>query len=263
MKPVPRLVRHAVITYVMLLVALPIAALIHHAFGGGLATFVDDVTAPVAAAAIALTVGLAALAATVNAVGGLLIAWVLVRRDFPGRRFLSGLVDVPFAIPTLVTGVLLVGVYGPQTPLGAALIDLGMPVAYARPGILLAMLLVTLPLSVRTVEPIVESLDPDEEEAARTLGASRWLTFRKVLLPALAPALAAAWVQVFARAIAEFGSIAAVSGNVPRETMVASVYVLGELESGSSRSAAAVSVVLLLLALALQPIAQRASRRST
>lgn len=263
MRPVPRLVRHAVVTYVMLLVALPLAALCHHAVGGGFATFIDDVTAPVAAAALALTVGLAALAATINAVGGLLIAWVLVRRDFPGRRALSALVDVPFAIPTLVTGVLLVGVYGPQTALGAALIDLGMPVAYARPGILLAMLLVTLPLSVRTVEPIVEALDPDEEEAARTLGASRWLTFRKVLLPALAPALAAAWVQVFARAIAEFGSIAAVSGNVPRETMVASVYVLGELESGSSRSAAAVSVVLLLVALVLQPIAQRASRRST
>jgi sulfate transport system permease protein len=258
----PRLARHGVVTFVLLLVVLPLVALVHHSMSGGVATFWADVTDPVAVHALWLTIVLAASAATINAVAGTGIAWLLVRHEFFGRRALSAIVDAPFAVPTLVTGVLLVTLYGPQSGVGQWLIAHEIPIAFARPGIVLAMLFVTVPLAVRTIEPVLAELDPDEEDAARTLGAKPWLVFRRVLLPPLAPAIAAAWIQVFARSIAEFGSIAAVSSNVPKDTLVASVYVLGELESGSSRSAAAVSVALLLAALLLQPIAQRMSARA-
>ncbi len=253
--------RHTVVTIVLLLVVLPLMALVHHAMARGAGTFWSDVSDPVAVHALGLTIVLAAITATINAVAGTAIAWVLVRHEFPGRRALSAAVDAPFAVPTLVTGVLLVTLYGPQSSFGAWLIAHEVPIAFARPGIILAMLFVTVPLAVRTVEPVLAELDPDEQDAALTLGARPWLVFRRVLLPPLVPAIAAAWVQVFARSIAEFGSIAAVSGNMPHETLVASVYVLGELESGSSRTAAAVSVVLLFAALMLQPLAQRLSKR--
>ncbi len=257
-----RLARHGVVTFVLLLVVLPLMALVHHSMSGGFGQFWADVTDPVAAHALWLTISLAALSATINAVAGTGIAWLLVRHELVGRKLLSAAVDAPFAVPTLVTGVLLVTLYGPQSSFGAWLIAHDVPIAFARPGIVLAMLFVTVPLAVRTIEPVLAELDPDEEDAARTLGAKPWLVFRRVLLPPLAPAIAAAWIQVFARSIAEFGSIAAVSSNVPKDTLVAAVYVLGELESGSSRSAAAVSVVLLLFALLLQPLAQRMSARA-
>jgi sulfate transport system permease protein len=256
------LARHAVVTTVLLLVVLPLVALVHHSISGGFATFWADIGDPVAVHALWLTILLAAVTATINAVAGTGIAWLLVRHEFWGRRALSAAVDAPFAVPTLVTGVLLVALYGPQSSFGAWLIANDIPIAFARPGIVLAMLFVTVPLAVRTVEPVLAELDPDEEDAARTLGAKPWPVFRRVLLPPLVPAIAAAWIQVFARSIAEFGSIAAVSGNMPKDTLVASVYVLGELEGGSSRSAAAVSVVLLFAALCLQPLAQRLSSRA-
>lgn len=244
--------RTVVVAWMVILVVVPISGLVLRALASGPAAFWGYVVDPVALAALRLTFGTAALAATINAVGGTLIAWVLVRGKHPA---LSALVDIPFAVPTLVTGVVLVALFGPQAWLGQVLIAVDTPIVFARPGIVLAMLFISLPLVVRTVEPVLSELDPAEEDAAETLGASRWQVFRHVLWPAMLPAVAAAWVQTFARCIAEFGSIAALSGNIPRETLVASVYILGELEAGHADAAAAISVVLLVLSLGLQPAA--------
>jgi sulfate transport system permease protein len=191
---------------------------------------------------------------------GTAIAWILVRWDFRGRMAMSALVDLPLAIPTLVAGILIVALYGPGAPVGAAFESLGFPVAYARPGIVVALLFVTLPFVVRAVEPVLHELDPAEEEAATTLGASPLTTFVRVLLPPILPAIAAGSVQTFARCVAEFGSIAAVSGNIPHHTLTAPVYVLGEVESGNPTGAATISVVLLAIALGLQPISRGLAR---
>jgi sulfate transport system permease protein len=246
--------------YVSVLVALPLLALVVRGLSDGPAAAWAAITAPVAVAALGLSLGTGLVAALVNGVAGTAIAWVLVRWDVPGRRLLSALVDLPLAVPTLVAGILLVALFGPQTPVGAWLVRHDLAVAYARPGIVLALLFVTLPFVVRAVEPVLHELDPAEEEAATTLGAGRWLTFRHVLLPPLLPAIAAGTVQVFARSVAEFGSLAAVSGNIPFQTLTAPVYILGEVEGGAPGSAAAVSLVLLAFALALQPLSHALAR---
>jgi sulfate transport system permease protein len=247
-------------TYVTVLVALPLLALVYRGLADGPAAAWAAITAPAAVAALKLSIGTGVVAALVNGLAGTAIAWVLVRWDLPGRRLLSALVDLPLAIPTLVAGILLIALFGPQTAIGAALAEHDLAVAYARPGIVLALLFVTLPFVVRAVEPVLHELDPAEEEAATTLGAGRWLTFRHVLLPPLLPAVAAGTVQVFARSVAEFGSLAAVSGNIPFQTLTAPVYILGEVEGGSPGSAAAVSLVLLAVALALQPLSHALAR---
>jgi sulfate transport system permease protein len=184
---------------------------------------------------------------------------LLVRWDVPGRRLIGALVDLPLAIPTLVAGVLIIALFGPQTAMGRAL---PFPVAFARPGIVLALLFVTLPFVVRAVEPVLEELDPAEEEAAFTMGAGQVRVLLRVLLPPVLPAVAAGAIQTFARSVAEFGSLAAVSGNIPHRTLVAPVYILGEVEAGNSSGAASVSLVLLALALALQPLAAALIRRA-
>lgn len=193
---------------------------------------------------------------------GTAIAWALVRWELPGRAALAALVDLPLAIPTLVAGILLVALLGPQSAVGAHLVAAGFPIAYAWPGVVLALLFVTLPFVVRAVEPVLAELDPGEEEAAATLGANRWTTFFRVLLPPVAPAIAAGMVQTFARSVAEFGSLVAVSGNIPFRTLVAPVYVLGEVEGGNPEGAAAVSVVLLAFALGVQPLSAALARRA-
>ncbi len=243
-------------TYVSALVAAPVLAILYEAFAGGLPACIAAITDPVAKDALLLSLGLSAVAAVINGVMGTAIAWGLVRWALPGRKLLSALVDLPLAIPTLVAGILLVALYGPQTGLGRVLGGWHMDIAFATPGIVLALLFVTLPFVVRVVEPVLAELDPAEEEAATTMGASRWLTFRSVLLPPIVPAIAAGTVQVFARSVAEFGSIAAVSGNIPHRTLTAPVYILGEVEGGSPGSAAAVSAVLLVLTLILQPVSR-------
>lgn len=242
--------------YVALLVGIPLGGLVLRGLSQGPAFVWETVSAPVARDALVLSLGTALLASLVNAVMGTAIAWMLVRWQFRGRFLLSALVDLPLAIPTLVAGILLVALYGPVSPLGASLESAGLAIAYARPGIVLALLFVTLPFVVRAVEPVLHELDPAEEEAAMTLGATRLTTFTRVLLPPVLPAIAAGSVQTFARCVAEFGSIAAVSANIPRKTLTAPVWILGEVESGNPDGAAAMSVVLLLLALALQPVAR-------
>lgn len=237
------------------LVALPVLALVAKGLAGGPAAFFAAVTEPAAVDALLLSAGTGLIAAAVNAVVGTAIAWVLVRWEVPGRRLIAALVDLPLAIPTLVAGVLIIALAGPQTAAGRMLAGLGVQVAFGRVGIVLALLFVTLPFVVRAVEPVLEELDPAEEEAAFTMGAGRLRTLVSVLLPPILPAVAAGAIQTFARSVAEFGSLAAVSGNIPHRTLVAPVYILGEVEAGNPAGAASVSLVLLALALALQPLA--------
>lgn len=252
--------RTGVSGYVGLLVALPVGVLILRGLSGGPSVFWESISSAVAVDALVLSLWTAALASIINGVMGTAIAWALIRWNFPGRRLLAALVDLPLAIPTLVAGIVLVALYGPFGPLRD--LTAHFPIAYAQPGIVLALLLVTLPFVVRAVEPVLAELDPAEEEAAITLGASRWHTFIRVLLPPVLPAIAAGMVQTFARAVAEFGSLAAVSGNIPYQTLVAPVYILGEVEAGNPESAAAMSVVLLTLALGMQPLSALLARRA-
>jgi len=244
-------VRGGVLIYVGALVVVPLAALLQHGLVGGLAGIWAALTAPVALAALWLTLWTAALMALVNAVMGTATAWVLVRYAFPGRGLLSAVVDLPFAIPTLVTGIMLVVLFGPQSALGAWLGAQGIPVAFATPSIILALLFITVPFVVRAVEPVLLEQDPAEEEAAYTLGAGAFTVFQRVLLPPIAPAILSGTIRSYARALGEFGSIVVVSGNIPHQTLTAPVYLFGEIESGRADLAAAVSVVLLAVALGL------------
>ncbi|HEU0014257.1 MAG TPA: sulfate ABC transporter permease subunit [Longimicrobium sp.] len=251
--------RGVVALHLGLLVALPLAALAWKGVSHGPAAFWGYVTQPAAVDALVRTLWTSALVAVVNGVMGTATAWVLVRGRFRGRGILSALVDLPFAIPTLVTGIMLVLLFGPQTALGGWAAAHGVPIAFAAPGIILALLFVTLPLVVRSVEPVLRELDPAEEEAAQTLGAGSLRTFTRVVLPPLLPAIIAGALQTFARAVAEFGSIVVVSGNVPFQTLTAPVQIFGQVESGAPEAAAAVSLVLLAVALALS-FATRALR---
>lgn len=242
------------------LVALPLAAVAARAAELGVAGSWAAVTAPDAVAAVALSCGLALTVATLDVLFGLAIAWCLVRWSFPGRGWLAAAVDLPFAVPTLVAGVLLVVLAGPQTWLGRGLASLGVEVVYAIPGMVLALCFVTLPFVVRAVEPVLAELDPAEEEAARMMGARPWQVFVHVLLPPLRPALVVGAAQSFARAVGEFGAMAVVSGNVPRETLVGSVYVLGEVEAGEVPAAAATALLLLAVSVAVQLGSRRLGR---
>ena len=182
------------------------------------------------------------LVAVVNLVMGTLIAWVLVRDTFPGKRFVEMLIDLPFALPTIVAGLVLLSLYGPNSPLHVNL-------AYSRAGVLVALLFVTLPFVVRTVQPVLLELDPQMEEAAASLGASRVVAFRRIILPSLLPAMLAGTALAFARSISEFGATVLISGNLPFQTQVAAVNIAGQIESDNTTGAAAVSTVLLVVAL--------------
>ncbi len=246
-----RVVRGAVLVYIGLLVLLPLTVLLQQGLAGGVDALWQAISAPGARHALTLTLWSAVVMALINAFMGTAAAWVLVRYRFPGRSFLSTLVDLPFAIPTLVTGVMLVLLYGPRGLMGDWLAATGLKVAFAPPGILLALLFVTLPFVVRAVEPVLLEQDPAEEEAARTLGADAFTVFLRVLLPPLLPAILSGCVRSFARALGEFGSIVVVSGNIPYKTLTAPIYLFGEIEAGAPQAAAAVSLVLLLFAVAL------------
>lgn len=240
--------RYSVSTYVILLVALPLMAIVGTAASGGFSPFLRHVTKPDAVAAVRLTISSGILVGIINVIFGTLTAWVLVRYRFPGRQVLSSLVDLPLALPTLVAGLLLVALYGHDSWFSRWL---GVDIVFAKPGIILALLFVTLPFVIRAVEPGLHEIDVAEEEAAATLGASPWQTFRTVFLPAILPAALTGGVQSVGKALGEFGSIVIISGNVPFETLMGPVYIFGEIESGQPQSAAAVSTVLLALALGL------------
>ena len=245
-------VRALALTYLAVLLVIPLAVIVQDGLRGGLAGLWRAITAPVPASALWLSLWTAGVMALINAVMGTLTAWVLVRYAFPGKRLLNALVDLPFAIPTLVTGVMLVVLLGPQRALGAWLDQaLGIKVIFAPPGIILALLFITFPFVTRAVQPVLESLDRDQEEAAATIGAGRWTTFRRVVLPALSMPLATGTLLSFARAIGEFGAIVVVAGNIPLRSQTAAIYVFGEVESENQRAATAMSIVMLAIAFGL------------
>jgi sulfate transport system permease protein len=228
--------------YLSLVVLLPLAALVWSARSGGLSAFWHDATSPEAMAALKLTLGLAAVCAAVNAVAGTATAWVLVRDRFPGKGLVDAVIDLPFALPTIVAGLTLLALYGPGSPFG-------VDVAFTRFGILLALLFVTLPFVVRAVQPVLLELDEEMEEAASSLGARPFSVFRRIVFPNLLPAVLSGVALAFARAVGEFGAVVLISGNIPFKTEVSSVYIFGQLQSGNGSGAAAVSVLLLAIAL--------------
>jgi sulfate transport system permease protein len=247
------LLRGLVTTYLSLVVLLPLAAVVWRASSDGATSFWRAATAPQALAALRLTFLISLAVVAVNVVTGTLIAWVLVRDEFPGKRVVNSLIDLPFALPTIVAGVVLLALYGPQSPLGVNL-------AYTRAGVLLALAFETLPFVVRAVQPVLLTVEPDAEEAARCLGARPFTTFRRILLPAMTPAILAGAALAFARAVGEFGSVVLLSGNIPYRTEVAAVHVFTLVESDDAGGAAAVSVLLLglsLLVLAVLNLLQR------
>jgi sulfate transport system permease protein len=225
-----------------LLVLIPLTAVIVTASEAGWSGFWRTITNEQTAAAIRLTVGTALLVTLVNVVMGTLIAWVLVRDRFFGQRVLEMLIDVPFALPTIVAGLVLLSLYGPKSPLG-------INVANTRPAVFLAFLFVTLPFVVRTVQPVLAELDREAEEAAASLGASRFTVFRRIILPSITPAIAAGAALSFARGVSEYGSLVLLSGNLPHKTEVTSVRILSSIENDNLEGAAAVATVLLVISL--------------
>lgn len=253
--------RGAAIAYLAVMILLPLSAILKNGFSAGLAAFWSDVSNPMAYAALKLTILAAVITTVINLVMGTLTAFVLERYDFPGRRLLNAIIDMPFAIPTLVIGVMLVLLYGPQGTLGAWLSSKGIQVIFNTPGIVLALLLVTYPFVVRTVQPVLIELDRAQEEAAYTIGASKWTIFRTIILPTISPAIVTGSLLCFARALGEFGSIVVVAGNIPRRTLTAPVYVYGQLESYNQRGASAMSVVLLALSFTLMLVVDWIQKR--
>jgi len=230
------------LTWFSLLVLIPLALVVIQSADGGWETFRNTLTNSQTAAALRLTVTQALIVTVVNVGFGTLIAWVLVRDDFRGKRLLEVIIDIPFALPTIVAGLVLLSLYGPDSPIG-------INVANTERSVFLALLFVTLPFVVRTVEPVLLELDPEVEEAAASLGASRFTTLRRILLPALAPAITAGAALSFARGISEYGSLVLLSGNLPNKTEVASVRILTYIENGNDAAAASVAVLLLAVAL--------------
>jgi sulfate transport system permease protein len=250
------LLRGTVTLYLSLVVVLPLTAVVWRSGQDGWAAFWQAATQPQALAALRLTLTVSLLVAAGNVVMGTVIAWVLVRDQFPGKRVVNALIDLPFALPTIVAGVTLLALYGNNGPLG-------IDVAYTRPGVILALAFVTLPFVVRSVQPVLLTMEPDQEEAARCLGAGPVTSFRRIVLPTIAPALLAGAALAFARAVGEFGSVVILSGNIPYRTEVASVHVFSLVENDDIGSAAAVSVVLLAVSVLVLAALNLVQRRRT
>jgi len=241
-----------------LLVLIPLTAVVATAAEGGWDSYLKVLTNDQTWSAVTLTVSQSFLVTAVNIVMGTVIAWVLVRDHFPGKPLLDVVIDVPFALPTIVAGLILLTLYGPNSPLG-------LHWAFTEKSVTLALAFVTLPFVVRTVQPVLEELESDVEEAAASLGAKRFTIFRRIILPSLVPAIAAGAALSFARAISEYGSLVLLSGNRPYQTEVVSVRVLSFIENGSLASAAALASIMLFIALvvivALDIVQRRVARR--
>ena len=228
--------------WLSVIVLLPLAAVVVRSTDGGFDAFWSAISSRQAVAALRFSIGVSLVATLVNVVTGTLIAWVLVRDQFRGKKIVNSLIDLPFALPTIVAGLTLIALYGPTSPLG-------INVAFTQFAVLLALLFVTLPFVIRSVQPVLIEVDREMEEAALSLGASNFTVFRRVILPNLAPAMLSGAALAFARAVGEFGSIVLISGNIPFDTQVASVFIFKQIESDNPIGAAAISVVLLILSL--------------
>jgi sulfate transport system permease protein len=234
------LARGAATLWISLIVLLPLAAVVSRGFEDGLGHFWEAISDAEAQSAIRLTLVSSLIVVAINAVMGTLIAWVLVRDEFPGKRIVNSVIDLPFALPTVVAGLTLLALYGQDSPVG-------VHIAYTRTAVVCALLFVTLPFVVRAVQPVLLELDREMEEAAASLGAPNRRIFRSIVLPNLTPAVIAGCGLAFARAIGEFGSLVLLTGNIPFHTQVASVYIYGRIETNDPSGAAAVSVLLLAI----------------
>ncbi len=250
--------RGLVVLYLSLMVMLPLAAVVAESTSGGLGAFWDSVTGSQSMAALKLTVVCSLIVVAINAVFGTIIAWVLVRDEFPGKGAVNALIDLPFALPTIVAGLTLLTLYGSDSPFG-------LDVAFTRVAIVVALCFITLPFVVRAVQPLLMEMDQQMEEAATSLGAGGFTVFRRIIFPNLLPGILAGVLLAFARALGEYGSLILISGNIPFETEVSSVFIRSQIESGNVAGASAVSVVLLAISLALliavSLFARRGARR--
>jgi sulfate transport system permease protein len=235
--------RGTVVLYLSVIVLLPLAALVSQAFEGGLSTFWEQVTSPLAISSLELTVICSLIVVVINAIFGTIIAWILVRDEFRGKAAVNAVIDLPFALPTIVAGLVLIELYGTHSPFG-------INIALTRAAVVVALLFVTLPFVVRAVQPLLIEMDREMEEAAASLGASGFTVFRRIVFPNLLPGLAAGVALAFARALGEFGSVLLFAGGLP-QTLVASVFIRQQIESGNEVGAAAVSVVLLAASLSM------------
>lgn len=262
--PTKALSQGLALTYISFIILLPLGAIFLEASKRPWRDLWSVVTAPVAIEAYKLSFGASLVAALINSVFGLILAWILVRYDFPGKRLADGLVDLPFAMPAVVAGITLASLYGsggvvgkyldPGTFLGSFFQLLGIEqvnLTSSVAGVVLAKVFVTLPFVVRTVQPVLMEIDPEVEEAARTLGATSWQSFRRVIFPQLFPAILTGFTLAFARAVGEYGVVVMISGNIPYETMVASVYIYRRLEAYDYSGATAIAIVLLVFSLTI------------
>jgi sulfate transport system permease protein len=254
--------RNTVFTYLFVIVVLPIVVLYGKGFTLGWNGFWHTVLDPFCWQAILLTVKLACIASLTNLLLGTLLAWVLVRYRFPGRSLFNSLVELPFALPTAVGGLMMLLLLGPESVLGNLLKRAGMEIIFHEPAIVLAMVFVTFPFVIRAVQPVLEKLDVAEEEAAYLLGASRGKTFRSIILPAIRPGMIGGTMLAFSRAMAEFGAVVMVAGNIPGKTVVAPVYMYSQIESNNFPGAAAISVVLLTISLLMLWLVDGVLKRS-
>ncbi len=249
------------VSYVLILAFLPTGALFASSFSNGWEGFIQDISQPAARSALLLTFKVACAGALINGFFGLLSAYVLVRFRFPGRALLNALVDLPFAIPTNVSGVMLLSIYGSNSPLGKLLGSMGFTISYSLPGVVLAVTLVTFPFTIRALQPVLEEFEVEMEEAAYCLGASHWQTFWRITVPSILPGFLSGVTLAFARGLAEFGAVVVVAGNIPLKTQLAAVYIYGEMESFNPRGATSVSVVLVFAAIILLCVLNIWSRR--
>ena len=242
--------------WLSIIVLLPLAAITVQSFDNGWSGFWDAVTTKNALDAIGITVLVSVVAAAINVVFGTIIAWVLVRDDFRGKGFVNAIIDLPFALPTIVASLVLLSLYGPNSP-----VDIHL--SATKPALIVALTFVTLPFVVRQVQPVLIELDTDVEEAATVLGANNGIIFRKIVLPALLPAILTGAGLAFTRAIGEFGSVVLIGGNIPGKTQVASQYIQQQIEIDEPVNAAAISVVLLLIAFVALLVLRIVGRRQT
>ncbi len=252
------------LAYLSLVVLLPLAALVLRPAEHGLAGYLGALFDPRVLAALRLSFGGALIAAAINAVFGLIVAWILVRYDFPLKRLVDALVDLPFALPTAVAGIVLATIYSPNGWIGALFAPLGVKIAYTPLGILVALTFIGLPFVVRSLQPVLQDMDREVEEAAVSLGAGRWLTFRLVILPAILPALLTGFALAFARAVGEYGSVIFIAGNMPMVSEIAPLLIVIKLEQFDYAGAAAIGVIMLAVSFVILlfiNLVQRWSRR--
>nr|WP_245663481.1 sulfate ABC transporter permease subunit CysT [Nocardia inohanensis] len=246
------------VLWLSIIVLLPLAALTVNSFEDGWSGFWDAITSPAALDSLRVTVFVSIIVAIINVLMGTLIAWVLVRDEFPGKGIVNALIDLPFALPTIVASIVLLSLYGPRSPLDIHL-------NATQPGLVVALAFVTLPFVVRSVQPVLIEVDKEVEQAAASLGADNWTTFRRIILPTLTPAIISGGGLAFARAIGEYGSVVLIGGNIPRETQMASQYIQQQIEIDRPVNAAAVSVALLAISfvtlLVLRTASDRLSRK--